>query len=114
MKTIREIVLDAQNRVYDTNLLPDEAVELLKTLSSVYGNVLDEIQITELKYNHILLAELDKEKTASKAKIRAEISQEYQDFLMAKNTEKLLIKLMSSLKTFIQSKRDEMRAGANL
>lgn len=114
MNSIREIVLDAQNRVHSTSLLPDEAVELLKTLSSVYGNVLDEIQTKELAYNHILLAELDKEKTASKAKIKAEVSPEYQDFLKAKNTEKLLIKLLSSLKTFIRSKEQEYREGKNL
>ena len=114
MKTIRDIVLDAQGRVYDKELLPEEAVEIIRTLSSVYGNVLSEIQETELKYNHILLAELDKEKTASKAKIKAEVSPEYQDFLKAKNTEKLLIKLLSSLKTFIRSKELEFKAGSNL
>ena len=112
MENIREIVSKAQEKVYEEGLLPDEAVDLMRTLSAVYGNVLSHIQKTELLYNRILLAELDKEKVAAKAKIVAQVSKEYQDFLEAKNTEKLLLKMLSSLKTFVKSKTEEFKSGA--
>lgn len=112
--SVRDIVKEIQSEVHSENLLPDRASELLNKLSSIYGNVLDRIQQTEFAYNNVLLSNLDKEKTANKAKIRAEISQEYQDFVEAKNTEKLVTKMMSSLKVFIKQKQEEFRMGGNM
>ena len=109
METIREIINRISTEVYNENLLPDRAVDIRRELAAIYGNVLSEIQEKELAYNKVLLAQLDKEKAATKAKIVAQVSKEYQDYLSARNTEKLLLKMVSSLSGFIRAKENEMR-----
>lgn len=113
MKTISETVLDIQNEVLNEDLLPDRAAELLTKLSALYGNILMEIQTRELDYNRVLLGFLDAEKVANRARIKAEISDEYQVFQKAKNIEKLATKMMSSLRTYIHNKQKEFGAGKN-
>ena len=108
--TIRELITNAANEVHSQNLMPDRAVDLRRELSAVYGNVLDVIQKTELAYKKVLLQELDKQKSAAKANIVAETLKEYQDFVEAKNNEKMLLKMMSSLNTFIKSKEEEYKS----
>lgn len=111
MPTIREIINNISTEVFNESLLPDRAVNIRRELSSIYGNVLSEIQEKELIYNRVLLSELDKEKAASKARIVAQVSKEYQEYLMAKNTEKMLLRMMSALNTFIKSKEEEFKSG---
>ena len=108
--SIRDIIKGITNEVYSENLLPDRAVDLRRELSAIYGNVLDVIQKMELDYKLVLLKELDKHKSASRATIVAETTQEYQDFVEAKNNEKILLKMMSSLNTFIRSKEEEFKS----
>jgi len=112
METYRDIVSKIAIEVYSDTLLPERAVDLRRELSAIYGNVLDVIQTTELAYNTVLLSFLDAEKAASKARIKANTTQEYQNFINAKNTEKMLLKMMSSLNTFITSKKEEYKTGS--
>jgi hypothetical protein len=108
-KTIREIIRDYQNEMLNNDLLPQRAVEILNSVSALYGNILDQIKDTEIVYNKILLKNYETEKTANRAKIKSEISPEYQNYREAINTEKLLKKMISSLNRCIDLKKEEMR-----
>lgn len=107
--TIRERVAIIQNEVAKGTIFASKAAEYLNELSAIYGNCIDEIQRRELAYNVVLLAFLDEEKKANRAKIRAEISPEYQSLKEATNTEKLITALIRSLNRFIDQKKEEMR-----
>ena len=107
--TIRERVATIQNKVAKGTMFAPEATECLNTLSALYGNCLDEITKRELAYNEVLIHLLDTEKKANRAKIRAEISPEYQILKEAINTEKLVMQLIRSLNRFIDQKKEEMR-----
>ncbi len=55
----------------------------------------------------VLLAYLESEEAASRAKIRAEITPEYARKREARDTRELAIELCRSLKYFLKAKQDE-------
>jgi hypothetical protein len=96
--------------VRDTNdLQPDRATTLLIRLTALYGNVLDEVREAEMAYNSVLLGFLNGDEAANRARIRAQASPEYARAREAKDTERLTLELVRSLKKFIASKQEEMR-----
>ena len=107
-KTLRETIQDYQNEIINTDLLPDRTAVILTELSALYGNILDRIKDTEMVYNKVLLYHLEAEKTANRAKIKAEITQEYSDMKDATNTEKIAIQLIRSLGKFLKVKENEI------
>ena len=107
-KTLRETIQDIQNEILSKDLLPDRTAELLTIISALYGNILDQIKDTEMAYNKVLLFHLDEEKTANRAKIKAEITQEYSNLKDAINTEKVAIQLIRSLGKFLRVKENEI------
>jgi hypothetical protein len=110
MASIREYVRACQVEIRDTSdLLPDRAAELLMMLSSLLGNVNDEIRAADAEYAGVLLAHLDSETKANRAKIRAETSVEYQRKQEARDTKELVLELVRSLKYYLRSKSDELQ-----
>jgi hypothetical protein len=108
--TVREMVRACQVEIRDTSdLLPDRAAELLNMLTSLIGNCNDEIRAADAAYASVLLACLDSEAKANRARIRAEISPEFQRKREARDTKELVIELVRSLKYFLKSKEEEMR-----
>ena len=108
--TIRDMVRQAQREVRDTpDLLPDRAAELLNILSSLLGNVNDEIREADAEYARVLLAHLESEEAANRAKIRAETTPAFQRKREARDTKELCIELIRSLKYFLRAKEEEMR-----
>lgn len=106
--TIRALVKQAQSEIQkNPDLLPDRAAELLNLLSSLLGNISDEIRNADMEYAKVLLAALESEEKANRARIKAEISPEYQRKREARDTRELAIELMRSLKYFIKVKQDE-------
>jgi hypothetical protein len=106
--TVRELVRQAQTEIRDTSdLLPDRAAELLNQLASLVGNVNDEIRAADAAYAVVLLACLESETKANRARIRAEISPEYQRKREARDTRELVVELSRSLKYFLKCKSDE-------
>jgi len=108
--TIRDIIKNRQTEVRNSkDLLPQRAAEILAELSALLGNCLDEIREADREYARVLLNYLDTETKANRAKIRAEISPEFQRKQEARNIKELCIELMRSLKYFIKSKGEEFQ-----
>jgi hypothetical protein len=111
MMTIRSLIRELQAEVRDTDLQPDRASDILAKLSALYGNVLDEVRIADMAYSEVLLEALNGDEAANRAKIRAQVTPQYARFREAKDTEKLTLELIRSLKHFLRSKAEEMRMG---
>lgn len=108
--TVRGMVKEYQQEIQKTaDLQPDRAAELLMRLTSLMGNVADEIREADAEYAVTLLHFLDTEKKANRARIRAEISPEFRRKQEARDTEKLIVELTRSLKYFLRVKSDEMQ-----
>ncbi len=107
-KTIRELIAEYQNEIM-RDLTPDRIADILKEISALYGNILDRVKDTEMIYNKVLLTYLEAEKVANRATIKSKITQEYQDLKDATNTEKLALKMISSLNKLLRLKENEYK-----
>jgi hypothetical protein len=104
------MVRDIQREVMSpSDLTPDRAAELLVMLTALIANIAEEIRYADHTYAAVLLACLDSETKANRARIRAEISPEYQRKREARDTKELVVELVRSLKYFLRSKEEEMR-----
>lgn len=111
--TIREIIAKHQTEVSKGNMSPDRAAEILVELSALIGNILDEIQRREVAYNKLLLLSLEEEKSANKARIKAEVSEEYGNLRTAKNTYEVTKEMIRALKYLLRAKEEEWRQSNN-
>jgi hypothetical protein len=110
MTTVRDMIREMQVEIRDTSdLLPDRAAELLNRLTALIGNCNDEIRQADAEYARVLLTCLESEEAASRAKIRAETTPEYQRKLEARHAKELTIELVRSLKYFLKAKSDELQ-----
>lgn len=108
--TVRGMVRLIQVEVRDTSdLQPDRAAELVTKLSALIGNCNDEIRTADAEYAAVLLALLESEEAANRAKIRAETTPAYARKREARDTKELAVELTRSLKYFLRSKEEEMR-----
>lgn len=108
--TVRELVRGFQREIQQTaDLSPDRAADLLTKLSSLIGNCNDEIREADAVYAGVLLAFLDSETKANRAKIRAETSPEYRRKQEARDTKELVVELSRSLKYFLRAKTEELQ-----
>jgi len=112
--TIRSLIQEYQKEIRDTDLTPQRAAEIISKLSALLGNVNDEIKNTQIEYNQVLLKYLDSEEKASRAKIRAEVSPEYQSYLESKNIRELVIEMIRGLKYLVRSYMEEYSNGRNI
>ena len=108
--TIRERISEYQNEILKGDLMPDRAAEILTQISALLGNINDRIKDCDIIYSKVLLKHLETQEKANRAKIVAETSQEYDDKRTARNTKELTIEIMRSLKYFLRSKEEEIRA----
>lgn len=105
--TLRERLNNYQNEILQGDLPPQRAAEILTYLSSLYGNILDEVQRRQMKYNKRIMEIYDQEQKANRAKIKAETTKEYKKLLEARNADKLCQELIRSLKYYLKSKSSE-------
>ena len=112
-KSIRDIITGYSNEIINGDLSPVRASEILANLSALYGNVLDCIKDADVAYNKILLKYYEEEKTANRARIKAEITKEFSDKQNAKNTEKIMLEMARNLKWFLRAKGNEYKLGGN-
>ena len=114
MKTIRQLVSEYQNIIGSKNdLPPQKAAKILVEISALLGNINDQILLTDIAYNHKLKECYDNEEKANRAKILAETSDEYVNAREAKNTEKLTLEMIRSLKYYLRSKESEYKESNN-
>jgi hypothetical protein len=107
--TVRDMVRDVRTEMREPDLQPDRATELLIRLTALYGNILDEQREADIAYNGILLAALNGDEAANRARIRAQATPEYARLREAKDTEKATLEAIRTLKHYIKGKTQEMR-----
>lgn len=107
--SVRERISAIQKELRDGDVLPARAREMLMTLTSLYGNCLQEVTRAKAAYTAVLAQCLDEEKKANRAKIRAELSPEYEALQQASNAEALAEEMIRSLKVVLRSTEEEMR-----
>lgn len=105
--TIREQIKAIQNGVKSEDMTPVQAATYLTELSSLLGNVNDEILRTQMVYNTFLVGLLQAEPKVNKAKLIGESSPVYEELMTAKNAEVLVTEMIRSLKYFIKVKLEE-------
>lgn len=109
MTSIRERVKEIQKDLRDGALTPDMARESLVQLTALYGNVLDELREADADYKAVLLAHLNAETKANRARMHAEASPEYARVREADDCKKLVIEMVRSCKVYLRSLDEEMR-----
>lgn len=107
--SIRGRIEAIQSQMRDGALTPDMARESLVALTALLGNVHDEERASDHDYKVVLLKCLDGDEAANRAKIRAEVSPEYQRAREAKDTSGLVIELIRSCRAYLRSLDEEMR-----
>lgn len=112
--TIRQIINNFQNEILKGNLEPARASTILIEGSALLGNVNDFITKNDIAYNKVLLDYLDEEKTANRARIRANITPQYEEMRNARNTEKVLLEMLRGLKYYLKVKEEEYKSGSNM
>lgn len=109
MKTIRDLIQDIQKEVRATSLTPGRASELLNQLSSLSGNVSEELKNREMDYNRKLLEVMNTVDKVALAKLIAQTSPEYETLIEAKNTQALVQEMIRSMKYTIRVALEEYR-----
>lgn len=107
--TVRERIRKIQANLRDGALSPDLARESLVELTALYGNVVDEVRAAEHDYKRVLLKAYETEERANRAKIRAEVSDEYVRWREARDTERHVVEMVRSCKAYLRSLDEEMR-----
>lgn len=107
--SVRELIADIQKELRPGDVQPARARELLMSLTSLYGNCLQEVTRTKQAYTAVLAQCLDDEKKANRAKIRAELSPEHEAWKAAETAETIALEMIRSLKVILKSTEEEMR-----
>jgi len=107
--SVRELIREIQVELRSGDVLPSRARELLMTLTSLYGNCVAEVTKTKAAYTAELARCLDTEKKANRAKIRAEMTPEFDAWQQAKDAETIALELTRSLKVVLKSIEEECR-----
>ena len=107
--SVRDLVKAMQREIRDTDLQPSRAAELLVKLTALMGNTNDEIREADAEYAHVLLALLESNEAANRARIRAETTPHFQRKREARDTKELVVELVRSLKYMLRSAEEEMR-----
>jgi hypothetical protein len=106
--TVRGWVHEMQQEILQTELTPTRAAEIDTKLTALLGNVMSECRQADAAFNVVLLSFYESEEAASRAKIRAETTPEYARKREAKDTEKLCVELIRSLRQYQRTSRTEM------
>lgn len=107
--TVRERVRKIQGELRDGALTPDLTRESLVTLTALLGNVNDEQRDADHEYKLVLLGCLQGDEAANRARIRAEVTPQYQRAREAKDTRDIVIEMIRSCKAYLRSLDEEMR-----
>jgi hypothetical protein len=109
-RTVRERIADIHDAQLRGGKTPIEAAEWLVTLGALTGNVLQEIREAEADYTAVYAGFLDTEQKANRAKIRAEMTPEYQRLREAKDTLTLVDTMIGTLKYLLRAHETDAKA----
>lgn len=107
--SIRERIAAIHAQQLRGQTTPSEAAQWLATLGALVGNVLQEIREAEADYNQVYVKHLDTEGKANRAKIRAELTDEYKRLRQARDLLKQVEHQMATLKYLLRACESEMR-----
>jgi hypothetical protein len=107
--TVRDRIAAIHQKQLRGQTTPLEAAQWLSTLGALVGNVLTEIREAEADYNVVYSKHLDVEQKANRAKIRAEMTPEYQRARQAKDLLTQVEHQMATLKYLLRAHESEMR-----
>ncbi len=107
--TVRDRVKTIQLGLRDGALTPDLARESLVMLTALLGNCHDESRVADHEYKLVLLGCLQGDEAANRARIRAEVTPQYQRAREAKDTADLVVEMIRSCKAYLRSLDEEMR-----
>lgn len=107
--SIRERIRAIQAQLRDGALTPDMARESLVTLTALMGNVNQELREADHEYKLVLLGCLQGDEAANRARIRAEVTPQYQRAREAKDTLAEVTEMIRSCKSYLRSLDEEMR-----
>lgn len=107
--TIRETIDAINEEMLNREVSPQRARELLVQLTGLTGTCMEQSRIADAEFNKHLLACLDSDDVAAKAKIRAEVSAEALARREAHDYFKLVSKMCSNLNAMLRSLSEEMR-----
>lgn len=98
-----------QREVVTGELLPERASQLLLKASALLGNCSEEIREADYAYAQVLLQCLNDETKANRARIRSEVTPEFQRRREARDTHALLVELIRSMRTMLRTLEAELR-----
>jgi hypothetical protein len=107
--TVRERIRGIQKHLGEGALTPDLARESLVHLTALLGNCNDEQRHADHEYKLVLLGCLQGDEAANRARIRAEVTPQYQRSREAKDTVDLVVEMIRSCKVYLRSLDEEMR-----
>jgi len=107
--SVRDRIAAIQKDILSGAVAPEQARQWLMTLTALLGKVNDEQRIADHEYKLVLLGCLQGDEAANRAKIRAEVTPQFQRSQEAKDTAELVIEMIRSCKVFTRSLDEEMR-----
>lgn len=108
MATVREMVKAMQTEMRG-ELTPIRACELLAHSTALIGNCNAAIRVADKDYAVVLLGCLNGEEAANRAKIRAEITPEFEKKREARDVKEEVEQLIGSLKYILRNQQEEMK-----
>lgn len=107
--SIRDRVRAIQVKLRDGATTPATTRDALLMLTGLLGNVVDEERVSEHDYKLVLNGCLQGDEPANRARIRAEVTPQYQRLREAKDTKDLVLEMIRSCKVYLRSLDEEMR-----
>lgn len=107
--TIRERISNIQSELANGALSPDLARESLVRLTALLGNVHDAQRKADHEYKLVLLGCMAGGEPANRARIRAEVSEQYQVAQEMKDLANLVQEMVRSCKAYMRSLEEEQR-----
>lgn len=107
--SVRDRIKEIQKNLALGALTPDMARESLVRLTALMGNVHDEQRAADHEYKLVLLGCLQGDEAANRARIRAEVTPQYQRSREAKDLAELVTEMIRSCKAYLRSLDEEMR-----
>ena len=107
--SVRDRIKAIQRDILAGAVTPEQSRQWLITLTALLGNVTDEQRLADHEYKLVLLGCLQSDEAANRARIRAEVTPQYQRAREAKDTADLVVEMIRSCKAYLRSLDEEMR-----
>ena len=107
--SVRDRIKAIQRDILAGAVTPEQSRQWLITLTALLGNVTDEQRLADHEYKLVLLGCLQSDEAANRARIRAEVTPQYQRAREAKDTADLVLEMIRSCKVFTRSLDEELR-----